>query len=183
MKVVRLASTVLLMLLVGCTNQGQRSVPAHSQQQAVSATTATSQSIPPVSAAPHEKTSDEVWNEATPATRRSILASHVRKTWKNVSVEVSGATMTLTHPGMDERGAHQIITDIGQLVTEAGLRRIDFVRAGGICEVAYEQPHCEYAGGCGPYLGHSGDGWVRIPAGVQQVPCPPHTWVYDVPGR
>jgi hypothetical protein len=140
---------------------------------------------------PHEKTAAETWNEASPSIRRLMLASQIGKTWKNVRVEHSGPTMTITHPGMDEKGAQQMIADISALAASAGLKRINFVRSGGMCQVTYQRPYCEIAGpvpgddetggtGCGPYEGHSGNGWTStMHTTVEQ--CPPHTWVYDVP--
>jgi hypothetical protein len=100
--------------------------------------------------------------------------------------------MTITHPGMDEHGAHQIIDDVGKLAVAAGLRRIDLVRAGGVCEVTYTYPYCEYAcpeqGYCSASETHPcltcclihGYPISHIP-GSRQEPCPPHTWVYKVP--
>ncbi|MGA7794884.1 MAG: hypothetical protein WCA19_17740 [Candidatus Acidiferrales bacterium] len=140
---------------------------------------------------PQVPTAADAWNQASPSMRRSILAGHIRKTWKNVRVENSGSIMTITHPGMDENGARQMIDDIGTLAESAGVKRINFVRAGGMCQVTYERPYCEIAGsipgddetggtGCGPYEGHSGDGWTStIHTAIE--PCQPHTWVYDVP--
>jgi len=142
--------------------------------------------------AAHEKTPQEVWSEASPTTRRTTLASHVRETWKNVRVENSGVVMTITHPGMDEEGAHKIIDDIGMLAREAGLRRINFVSAGGICQITYTYPYCDYAcpeeGYCLASESHPcltcclihGNPISQIPV-TRQEPCPPHTWVYDVP--
>jgi hypothetical protein len=101
--------------------------------------------------------------------------------------------MTVTHPGMDEHGAHQIIDDVGKLAAAAGLRRIDLVRAGGVCEVTYTRPYCEYACQEKMYCSPSGSEGCNliccsihgypvehIPE-VRQESCPPHTWVYNVP--
>lgn len=164
----------------------QATTSQQSQSESVQAEAASTVQLP------HEKTPDEVWNEASPVTRRSILASYVRRTWKDVRVENSGVLMTITHPGMDERGAQQIIGDISKLAAAAGLRRIDFVSAGGICEVRYTWPYCELAcseqGYCLPSESHPcltccliyGSPIEHIPA-VRQELCPSHTWVYHVP--
>lgn len=119
-------------------------------------------------------------DQAPSAMQRSILARRIRSTWKDVHVVVAGSTMSITHPGMNESGAQQIIGEIGSMAKSAGLRRINFVREGGMCQVEYYTLHCEYTGGCGEYLGQAGNGWVRIPE-VRIEPCEPHTWVYDVP--
>lgn len=170
-------------------NSNKTTVPSASQTAADANTTSQSAaSAVPVS---QEQTAADAWNQASPSMRRSMLASHIRRDWKNVRVENYGATMTITHPGMDENGARQMMDDIGNLAASAGLKRINFVRAGGMCQVTYQRPYCEIAGsipgddetggtGCGPYEGHSGDGWTStIHTAIE--PCEPHTWVYDVP--
>ena len=167
-------------LLTGCNREKDKVAPAVPAKQVTSVPERTS-----------EKTPDEIWREATPATRRSILVRNVRKTWRNVQVQNTSTTMTITHAGMDESGARQIINEIGHLATEAGFRRINLVRAGGMCQVTYKRPYCEMPGpipgdsetggtGCGPYEGHSGNGWTSTTQ-TYLAPCSPHTWVYDVP--
>jgi hypothetical protein len=178
----------------GASSKNQQPSKDNAEQQPRQQTAGASPTIQSTASTvqlPHEKTAADTWNEASPSMRRSMIASQIRKTWKNVRVEHSGPIMTITHPGMDENGAHQMIEDIGPLAPSAGLRRINFIRAGGTCQVTYERPYCEIAGsvpgddetggtGCGPYEGHSGDGWTStIHTAIE--PCQPHTWVYDVP--
>lgn len=152
-----------------------------------------SQSSTPAVGTRQENPKDE-WSEATPMMRRTMLATRVRNRWQNVVVENQGDVMTVTHPGMDEDSARKIIDDIGTLAREAGLRRIDFVSAGGMCQVTYTKPYCEYSceekAECSPadsdecnLLCCSIHGYPveQMPAGVRQEPCPPHTWVYNVP--
>jgi len=179
---------VTLFVLLGCSNK-QKQSRGQNQPQMQQAARSVTTPIPP--AVPHEKTAGEVWNESSPVTRRAILASHVRKTWKDVSVENSGVVMTITHPGMDEQVAQKIIGDLGILSVEAELRRINFVRAGGVCQVTYTRPYCEVscqeAAGCSP-AGECnmicceiyGSRPSQIPE-VRQEACPTHTWVYNVP--
>lgn len=66
-----------------------------------------------------------------------------------------------------------------RVATSAGLRRINFVRAGGVCQYIQVQDHCEHVGGCRPCCSPI-DGWTEIDQPVS-VPCQPHTWVYNVP--
>ena len=180
------------MVLAGCSNKHQQSSGYERPQiqQSASATPAAPPAVPPVQP-PHEKTSEEIWNEATPATRRSILANSVRRKWKNVRVEDSGAIMTITHPGMDEQGAHQIIDDVGKLAAAAGLKRINLVRDGGMCQYEVTRPYCEVAGqipgnsetggtGCGPCC-DGRNGWTHPVYRTYSAPCQPYTWVYNVP--
>jgi hypothetical protein len=198
-RLIALAVLFLVGLAVAITFTGGRSLkfPAIATSTARPAASSVPTPIPSSSQSataiqiPHEKSPEDIWREATPATRRSILANSVRRKWKNVRVENSGVIMTVTHSGMDEHGAHQIIDDVGKLASEAGFRRIDLVRAGGVCEVTYTRPYCEVAcqeaAGCYPagecnmiccsiYGGHVS----QIPE-VRQESCPPHTWVYNVP--
>lgn len=182
----------LMIGLVGCSGQPQGTRPSNPKQQETTNRAATLQPAASVQP-PHAKTTEEVWHEATPATRRSLLAKHIHAKWKNVGVEDSGVIMTITHPGMDESGAQQIIDDISNLASEAGLRRINLVRAGGICQVTYERPYCESACEekmhCSPVgseacnlLCCSIHGYpVEHISEVREEPCPTHTWVYDVP--
>ncbi len=147
-------------------------------------------SVPAIQA--HQDKPKDEWGEATPTMRRSMLATRVRSIWQNVAVENQGAVMTITHPGMDEESAHKIINDIGALAREAGLRRINFVSAGGMCQVTYTYPYCEYScsdqGYCLASESHPcldcclahGYPISQIPA-TRQEACPTHTWVYDVP--
>jgi hypothetical protein len=83
-----------------------------------------------------------------------MLATRVRRTWSGVAVQDTGAVMTITHPGMDEEGAHKIINDVGTLAGEAGFRRINFVSEGSICQVTYTYPYCEYACSDQGYCSH-----------------------------
>jgi hypothetical protein len=163
-----------------------RGTPSRPQVKPVAQATTTAQSE-----MPQKKPTDEVWNESTPVTRRSILTNHIRRTWKNVSVQNSDTVMTVTHPGMDEQGAQKIILDMGELAIGAGLRRVNFVRAGGVCQVTYTRPYCEVscqeAAGCYPAgecnmicCSIYGSRPSQIPE-VRQEACPTHTWVYDVP--
>lgn len=183
-----LVTFAILLALGGCKNQSQQASSSSAPSVVQAAAPATTV---PSTVVAHQPTPEEVWNQATPAVRRSILANHIRKTWKNVRVQSSDSVMTVTHPGMDEKSARQIIDDVSKLATSAGLRRINFVSAGGMCQVTYERPYCEIAGripgnsetggtGCGPYQGHSGNGWTHTTQTYME-PCQPHTWVYDVP--
>lgn len=141
---------------------------------------------------PQVKTPKDEWDEATLPMRRAMLTTRVRNRWQNVVVENRGDVMTVTHPGMDEESAHKIIDDTGVLAREAGLRRINFVSAGGMCQVTYTYPYCEYAcsdqGYCLASESHPcldcclahGYPIEQIPA-TRQEQCPAHTWVYDVP--
>lgn len=179
-------SIAVLCVLAGCKNQSHQTASSSTPSvvQAAASTPAPATTVPST-VVPHEPTPEEVWSQATPAIRRSILATQIRSTWKNVRVQTSGAVMTITHPGMDEKSARQIIDDIGKLATAAGLRRINFVSAGGTCQYEQRQPHCEITSGIDsygrPYGGCSnGQGYTYITQ-TYLAPCPPHTWVYNIP--
>jgi hypothetical protein len=118
---------------------------------------------------------DDGWERATPTMRRSMLATRVTNTW-NVTVENQGDEITIRHQGMDEKTAHKIIDDIGTHAREAGLGRITFVRAGGTCQQYYITDAMNADGSYSCYsCGGFGNTHIRY------VPCPTHTWVYDVP--
>jgi hypothetical protein len=94
---------------------------------------------------------------------------------------------------MDEQSAQKIIVDVGTLAKEAGLRRINFVSAGGMCQVTYRKPYCETPCtekmSCYPELSEKCNLLCCEIHGypmnhydeVRQEACPTHTWVYDVP--
>lgn len=188
---------LMLVIPVGCSRHRQNANQSQSEQNRTEKATASTSNPQPNTIAPlppHEKTPEEVWSGASQTTRRSILANRIRSRWKNVRVENSSVVMTVTHPGMDEHGAQEMIGDISDLAEGSGLRRINFVRAGGMCQVTYTRPYCEYAcseqGYCSPSESHPcltcciihGFPISHIPE-VREEMCPPHTWVYKVPAH